>query len=246
MSEKYTILVVDDEAPARRKVINFVNRLSPESTIVEAKNADEARKLIESQKIDLVFLDIHMPGTSGIEVLENLNMYRIPPIIFTTAYDEYAIKAFELNAIDYLLKPFDFERFSSSFEKMIHQSELLDTKSAYQRLLEDIQEPAGKDRIWIQQQGKYRPVAFENIDFLESSGNYVMIHTDQNRYLIRKSLSMMIELLPANSFVQCHRSYIVNLRRIDSVSPKSHGDCNIHLKSGMTIPLSRKYRDHLL
>jgi len=240
------ILIVDDEAPARRKIINFLKKYGADQNLLEASSGSEAIDYIENESIDLMFLDIHMPGMSGLDMLGILGADKMPKTIFSTAYDQYAIQAFDLQAVDYLLKPFDYERFVQALDKSLKSAPTnrVDQIELLQKLF--AANKSGKDRIWVSHGGKYVPVFFEAIEYLESDGNYVQIISDGKKYLLRKTLGQIQAELPEGQFVKTQKSYVVNSHRIASIKPKSHGDCIITMESGAEIPLSRNHRSKLL
>lgn len=242
------ILIVDDEQPARKKLHKFIAQSGENVIIEEACNGLEACEKIIELKPGLVFLDIQMPGMSGIEVVQNIPPQNIPLVIFVTAFDQYAIKAFEINAVDYLLKPFDFERFEISFKRAM---ETIKLKSVNRAGLEGFLNEIKKDkkyaeRILVSCGSKYFFVPSEDIIYVEAEEKYVVLHTPRGKHLIRETMSNMEEKLNPDKFSRIHRSYIVNASQIQEMQPWSHGDYIVILKNGTKLNMSRRYKDNLL
>lgn len=242
---KLKILVVDDELPARRKLCNFIKAKDDSILIEEASNGIEACAKINSFNPSLVFLDIQMPQMSGIEVIQNLNPVELPLIIFVTAYDQYAIKAFEINAIDYLLKPFDEERFTISYERALERINK-GNKEELLNLLSDIKkEKKYMERILVSFKGKYFFINTDDIIYFSSDEKYVELHTLNANYLIRETISGLQEKLNPDKYTRIHRSYIVNVSQIQEMQPWSHGDYIVILRNGVKLNMSRRYKANL-
>jgi len=245
---KYPTLIVDDEAPAREKIAKFLKMLPESFAITFASNAEEALSFLHSQPFDLMFLDIQMPQMDAFEMLQKLNLDNLPSIIFSTAYDQYAIKAFEVHAIDYLLKPYDFDRFSEAVSRVIH---LIDQKNnsgqVLQKLLKTWNPPSpDPEIIWVSKGSKLVPLEVNSIEYLESEGNYVSIFTPSHKYMLRQNLGELHAKLNEKQFIRVHRSFVVNQKAIQELFPKSHGDMFAVLKSGKRITVSRRYREQLI
>jgi two-component system, LytTR family, response regulator len=248
MPEKMCILVVDDEQPARKKIISFLKETGIELDISEAANGLEACKKIIENKPELLFLDIQMPGMTGLEVIQNISSDELPLTIFVTAYDQYAVKAFEINAIDYLLKPFDRERFSTAFnrglERLKHKSS---GKNKIESFLSEIRkEKRYLERILVSSNSKYFFVQAEDIYYIEAEEKYIKIFTKSGNHLIRESMNGIEEKLNPDKFARIHRSYIVNVSQIQEMQPWSHGDFIVLLKNGDRLNMSRRYKENLL
>jgi two-component system LytT family response regulator len=189
-----------------------------------------------------------MPGMSGLEVIQNIPPADLPLIIFVTAFDQYAIKAFEINAIDYLLKPFDQERFNISFkralERIKHKSGNLDQIAGF--LNEMKKENKYPARILVSLNGKYFFVKTEELIYIEAEEKYVILHTLKAKHLIRETMSNMEEKLNPDNFARIHRSYIVNVSQIQEMQPWGHGDYIVILKNGIKLNMSRRYKENLL
>jgi len=239
-----TVLIADDEPPARKKVRSFLRKKSEVHTILEAENGLQAVDFIRQEKPDLVLLDIQMPGLTGFEVIETLGAEQMPAVIFVTAYDQYAIAAFEIQAVDYLLKPFDEERFAKSFDRALGHIEFRTDRSLLlKNLLTEIKkEQTYLERLTVRLGRRFFFVKCENIMFLHTEEKYVVVYTPQKDYLIRDTLTRLELRLNPDKFVRIHRSTIVNLEYVREVQPWSHGDCVILLKNGHKLKLSRRYR----
>lgn len=240
------ILVVDDEKPARSKVIRFLKTCDPESEVVEVSDGAEAIIHLESQAFDAVFLDIQMPGMNGFEVLEAVGLERFPQLIFATAFDEYAIQAFDANAIDYLLKPFSFERFEQAYKKLTDRDKPDGDHESLLSLLQDLRElPGAHQRLAIRDAGKINMVDQASILYIKSDEHYALVHTGNHTYCERKSLKQYERILDANVFRRIHRSTIVNLDFIQEFEPLSHGDYSALMKDGSRHTVSRRYTQKL-
>ena len=241
------ILIVDDEKPARRKIQTFLKQELSVGTVIEAENGVEAVKTILEQKPDLVFLDIQMPGMNGFEVIEAVGIESMPPVVFVTAYDQYAIKAFEIQAVDYLLKPFDQERFQISFSRALEKIESKNENIAlYQRLIDELYKGEKYlHRIMVNVGSRYFFIKIEDVLYISSEEKYVRIHAEKESYLIRDTMSHMEKRLEPSKFARIHRSTIVNIDYIKEMQPWSHGDYIVILRDGTKLNGSRRYRQRL-
>lgn len=231
------IVIVDDEPLARSIVSEYLSQHSGLLVVAECSNGYEGVKAIMQFKPDLVFLDIQMPKINGFEMLELLDT--VPPVIFATAFDEYAIKAFEANAVDYLLKPFSKERFDTALEKW--QSKTLKTgDAAVMRLLEksNLQNEETK-RIVVRNNTEIEIIPVEDIVYIEAYDDYVKIFTRTKYFLKKKTMNHYEGVLDANRFFRTHRSYIINLQQLTRIEPLEKNSYVVLLKDGKKIPLSR-------
>lgn len=251
------ILIVDDEPLARDTIRLLLEEQDDVEIVGEAKNGDEAVSMIESIQPDLVFLDIQMPGKTGFEVIETVGAKNMPVVIFATAYDEYALKAFDAQALDYLLKPYDDERFEEALgrartrvgeRKIGSLSDQLVSLMAEHKTGKATDRPAGpvemrdrSERILIKERDSVFFVKTENIDWVEAAKDYVVIHIGQKKHLLRESMTRMEKRLNPNMFVRIHRSSIVNIERIKELKSYFHGDYIVYLKDGSELKLSRRY-----
>jgi len=242
------VLIVDDEQPARKKIISFLNNEKEIEQIFEAGNGLEAIDKIRNDKPDIVFLDIQMPGKDGFGVLAEIGSENMPPVVFVTAYDQYAIDAFDVNAVDYLLKPFDQERFKVSFNRVLDEIKIKRNKSDELRLIlnEIKKEKKYLDRILINVGAKYFFVALKEILYISSAEKYAELHTIKGKYLLRETMNNLEESLDPEMFARIHRSYIVNIEQIQEMQPWSHGDYVVILKNGEKLQMSRRYKDRLM
>jgi two-component system LytT family response regulator len=244
---KIKVLVVDDEPPARKKLIRFLSNDKRVDLVGEAGDGAEAVKLIEEKQPDVLFLDIQMPTMTGFEVLESLDQ-KCPQVIFTTAYNQYAIKAFEVRALDYLLKPFDKERLNEALQRAI---ELRDQGSSRaDRIEELLVELRSKQpylrRILLRTAGRIIFVDTKRIQHVEAAEKYVQLHVEGNSYLHRETMNNLEEKLDPKRFTRVHRSAIVNKEFIRELEYLSHGDYEIVLSDGTRVPLGRTYREEFL
>ena len=230
-------LIVDDERLARKELINLLSNHEQIEVIGEATNADDAKEKIIELNPDVVFLDIQMPGKTGFELLEELD--NVPNIIFTTAYDEYALKAFQVNALDYLLKPIDQERLLEALNRL--QKKLADepkegeTASNYSN-----QKLTLSDQVFVKDGDRCWFVKLANIKLFESDGNYIKVYFENFKPMIHKSLNALDERLDEKSFFRASRKHIINLSWVEAIEPWFNGGLVVTLKGGERIEVSRR------
>jgi two-component system LytT family response regulator len=231
-----TAVIIDDERLARNELKKMLVDYPEIEVVGEAANVDEARKIIEELNPELIFLDIQMPVKTGFVLLEELE--RVPIVIFTTAHDEYALKAFEVNALDYLLKPIDPKRLSDAIQKLMFQDdrELLvnEGRSENRNFLSDL------DQVFVKDGEKCWFVKLAEIRLFESVGNYARVFFGANKPLILKSLNSLEERLDPKTFFRANRKHIVNLRMIEKVEPFFNGGLLLEIKGGEKIEVSRR------
>ncbi len=244
-------LIVDDEAPARSRLRHLL-RDEPDFTIVaECANGRQAVETIKQEKPDLIFLDVQMPRLSGLDVCQTVAAAgaRMPLVVFVTAYDEYALKAFEFHAIDYLLKPFDRQRFQKTLHharQQLQPSRHASTDPRLLALLEDLKPGAKKpNRLVYKHNGRVVFVRVETIDWVEADGNYIRLHAGQDSHYFRETLAGLESQLPGEKFMRISRSIIVNLDCIKELQPVFYGDYVVILQNGSRLNMSRNYRDRL-
>jgi len=242
------VLLVDDESLAR-EMLREMLQTDPLVTIVgESCNGREALEAIRTHSPDLIFLDVQMPELGGFEVLEALGK-EIPRVIFVTAYDQYAVRAFEVHALDYLLKPFDQERFDISWQRARAQILRDRDGGTDQRILALLEEmKAGNkylERLVIKASGRIYFLETAEIDWIEAEGNYVSVHSAKKSHLLRETISSLESQLDPKKFLRIHRSSIVRIDRIQELQPWFHGEYRIILQNGTQLTLSRNYRDKL-
>lgn len=231
MSKKIKCIVVDDEPMAREILVSYIEKISNLELIKSCKNALEAFETLNSQKIDLLFLDINMPEVSGLSLAKMIG--KESKVIFTTAYRDYAVEGFNLKAVDYLLKPIAFDRFLEAVNTFF------DTIS----IVEEVQETSKTqiaDFFFVRSERKMVKVNFDDILYVESLSDYVKIHTQDSLIITRETITNIEAKLPSQQFLRVHRSYIISLKSIDSYTNEL---IEIHQKA---IPISRKYKDAVL
>jgi two-component system LytT family response regulator len=230
---KIRALVVDDEPPARSN-LTVLLRLDPEiSSIRECGSGAEAVAEIRKSKPDLVFLDVQMPECDGFDVVELLGRDLPPAIVFVTAYDEYALRAFDAGALDYLLKPFDNARFDRALGR------------AKQRIARSQELPRKTDRLVIKSAAQVSVVKISDIDWIEAADYYACLHVGRKTHLLRRTMSELDRDLDQEAFCRIHRSAIVNLDRVRGLKLNREGDYEVELATGATLPLSRRHRKQL-
>lgn len=241
-------LIIDDVALARERIKRCLAS-DPEIAIVgECDNGAKAVADIRSLAPDLIFLDVHMPALDGFGVLEALKNERAPAVIFVTAYNEYAIQAFEVNALDYLLKPVDCERLDKAVERA--KSRLAqsvrddDLDSRFRAMIEDLKSGSKFiKRLTIKLTGRTILLPTDEIDWIETHGNYLKVYAGRESHLIRGTMQSLETKLDPEKFVRVHRSVIVNVEKIKEIYPRSNGDQDLVLQNGQQLMLSRNYRD---
>lgn len=248
--KKIQTVIVDDMPLARQKLARFLNE-DPEIEIVaECGNGLEAIDAITSLKPELVFLDIQMPEVDGFEVLNHIGLEQMPVFIFVTAFDHFALKAFEVNALDYLLKPYDRERFVQALNRAKKQLQRTEPEPQDERLLALLKtlNPEQKflKRLAVKTSGRTIFLMIDEIDWIETAGNYLELHVGKEVHLIRERMNQIESRLDPTRFVRIHRTTIVNLDRIKELQPLFNGDQTVILRSGNQLTLSRTYRDRLL
>ena len=244
--------IVDDEPLARRRIRNLLKEASDVEVIAECANGKEAIESLVSFGVsppDLLFLDIQMPELDGFDVLQTIGVGRVPVVIFVTAYDQFALRAFEAHALDYLLKPFDDERFGAALERARERvrQQQGDLNRRLQALLENVRGDRGYLRRLVVPSGHRSVfVRTEQIDWIEAERNYVRIHVSGRAYLLRENLTRIASALDPAVFCRIHRSTIVNVERIQAVESLLHGDYLVVLQDGTKLTSGRSYRRSLL
>ena len=229
-------MIVDDERLARQEIIRLLESFSEIEVIAESGVVDEALDIIEKEKPDLLLLDIQMPGKTGFELLDELNG-PTPEVIFITAYDEYTLQAFEVNALDYLMKPVDENRLRDSILKV---SKRVDDRRESRRVSDEAETLSIKDQVFLKDGDKCWFVELSKVRLFESEGNYVRVYFDDQRPLILKSLNGLTERLNEKYFFRASRKHIVNLKWIDKVETWFNGGLLVILKDGTKVEVSRR------
>ncbi len=243
------VVVVDDEASARGYLVRLLARHPDFELSGEASQGREALACLETLRPDVLFLDIQMPELDGFEVLRLLDPADLPPVVvFVTAYDAHALKAFEAKALDYLLKPFDDERFDRCLARIRGHWEGAGATAMKARMGEALVSlrPVGPaERITVKYRDRILVVPVEEVDWVGAEDNYVRIHVRSESYLLRESLTSLEGRLDPRRFVRIHRSTLVNLARITTLEPLLHGEYRVNLSTGEHLVLSRRHRPHL-
>ena len=251
--DSISVLIVDDEPVARQLIKHFLSEESDFHVVGECGDGEEAIASIKALKPKLVFLDIEMPEMSGIELIAKLPD-PIPTIVFVTAYNQYAVRAFEENALDYILKPFDQERFRKSLDRIRNQlnSSTTDQPQSLDGMLAILEKMMDKrdgsrylKKISCKQRGKIKFVPVEDINWIESEGAFCKLHLDKGMELTNLSIKKLEELLDPETHLRIHKSHMVNIEKIDSIEPYFHGEYMVHMQSGNTLKLSRSYKTKL-
>ncbi len=248
-STKIRVLIVDDEPLARRRIKSLLAHESNIDVIGECSDGSKAVSSISELTPDLVFLDVQMPAMDGFDVIKTIGPERMPTVIFVTAYDQYALKAFEVNAIDYLLKPFDRRRFQKTLERaktMIRGLQNGNVNNQLLSLLGDLRrEQEAPDRFIIRSEGRVIFLRVEEIDWMRTVGNYVRLQVGRDSHLMRETMNGMEAKLRPDKFMRIHRSTIVNLDRVKEVQPWAKGEYVVIMRDGTRLIMSRRYRERL-
>ncbi|MBA2646447.1 MAG: response regulator transcription factor [Pyrinomonadaceae bacterium] len=247
---KIRALIVDDEPLARERVKRFLAGEPDVEVIGECSDGIQTVEAIETLKPDLIFLDIQIPEADGFAVIEKIGVEKLPPVIFITSYDQYALRAFDVHAVDYLLKPYNQERFQLALERaraqlQNGQTDVLDER--LRSLLESLKpEQKYLERLMIKSSGRVIFLRTEEIEWIEAEGNYLRIHAGREAYMLRETMNNLAARLDPNKFARIHRSTLVNIERIKELQPMFGGDYVVILHNGTQLTLSRSYRDKLL
>src|SRR5437868_8471084 len=258
------VLIVDDEPLGRRRVAGLVRKEPGVEIVGMIGDGVSAVEAIRSLAPDLVFLDVQMPGMTGLEVVRTIGPAAMPTIVFVTAYDKHALEAFDLAAIDYLVKPFDDERFKEAFQRVRRVARLEAASRLRDMLLAVLQEPGGHapigetptrggagararylERIPVESRGKVRFIPVSDIDYILASGPYAELVVGDRKHLIREAMQNLEKQLDPARFFRVHRSAIVQLDRVDALLKARGGDCDVQLRNGVKIKIARSRREEL-
>jgi two-component system LytT family response regulator len=255
------VLIVDDEPLARQRLEDLLRAEAGVEIVASVDNGEAAVDAVRSLHPDIAFLDVQMPGKTGIDAVREVGPEAMPLTIFVTAYDRYALQAFDLAAVDYLVKPFDDERFEQAFQRARRYVELEEMGELRERLLAVLDggsrggsssapaaPPSGSpylERIAVEMRGKVRVVPVSQIEYITASGPYVELHTSERAYLIREAIHTLEEKLDPNRFLRIHRSIIVRVDLIDTFHRGAGGDYEVQLKGGARLRVSRSRREEL-
>jgi len=244
--ESLRILVADDEAPARQRLTDLLQKDPRVAFVFEAGDGQAAIEIIEREAPDLVFLDVQMPELDGLEVIEAIGAATMPPTIFAPAYAQHAIRAFEANALDYLLKPFSDERLEAALTRAKNRHDARTVQEFARNILRMVADrpPSDRqiDRLVVRTAGTTRFIRAVDIDWIEAAGVYVNLHVGKKELLYRASLNELVDRLDPMRFIRIHRSAIVNIDSIVELQPISHGEFELLLKDGHRSRVSRTYR----
>ena len=230
-------LIVDDERLARNELRRLLAEHDAIEVVGEAANADEAEEAIGDLKPDLMFLDVQMPGASGFDLLERLDA--VPFVVFATAYDEYALRAFDVSALDYLVKPIEPDRLAEAVERVRERAQQVDPQGAVPNE-EPVPTLTGDDQVFVKDSDRYWFVRLKNVRLFESEGNYTRLYFRQNRPLIYRSLSYLEERLDPSQFFRASRQHIINLEWVEDLEPWFSGKIIAKLKDGQEVEMSRR------
>lgn len=245
-----TAAIIDDEFLARKKVETLLLEHSFITIIGEAKNGLQAVELIKLKSPDLIFLDVEMPDFGGFEVIKKLGPDELPYIIFTTAYDRYALKAFDVHAVDYLLKPLDEDRFKTAVhlaKDRMEQKESADINKKVFALLNQMEKKDNQFRqlFEIREKGREITVRTDEIYVLEANGNYIELQLDDKKYLFRSTMNALANELDPNEFIRVHRSFLINTRYISSCHYMNNNEYKLKLKNGSEVISGRGFKENV-
>jgi len=235
-----TCLIVDDEQLARELLREYIEQTSELTVIGEASKGKDAVEMIDTMKPDLIFLDVQMPGMTGFEVLDDIE--HDPFVIFTTAYDQYAIKAFEKNAVDYLLKPLDQERFKLAIDRAVTRMKLEQNNvGELLRSMKTENKSSYDSHIFVQKSEKLLNLPVEEIMFLEASGDYTILTTKNDQFVSSSGIGKLEEILQPETFIRVHRSTIININFLKEIEKHFNGGMIVKMQTGKSFPVSRTY-----
>jgi two-component system LytT family response regulator len=251
-----TVVVVDDEPLARRRLARLLKKDATIEVVAQCSGGRAAVEEIRQHRPDLVFLDIQMPDLDGFAVVEAVGPEHMPAVVFVTAYDEYALRAFDVHAVDYLLKPYDEERFETALSRARSRAEGRDRAPAHEEarlraLLREMLAAAGStspraryaERLAVRSNESTRILQVADVDWFETYGNYVRVHVGRSTYLIRTTATQLMEELDPHRFARIHRRYLINLDRVVEIQPWFGGDAVVVLRDGTKLRLSRFYKE---
>jgi two-component system LytT family response regulator len=247
--KKVKTLIADDEPLARERLASLLAAEPDIEVVGQCRDGEEAVTAIQTQAPDLVFLDVQMPHMTGFDVIEAVGSDKMPLVIFVTAYDQHALRAFQVRALDYLLKPFDRERFTEALKRARTQVERAETGDVGKRLLalmKDLRRDQPRsDRLVVKSGGRLFFLRADEIDWIEAAGNYVRLHVGNTAHLLRETMTAIEGRLDPERFFRIHRCRIVNMERIQEMQPWLNGEYAVVLQNGTRLTLSRGYREKL-
>jgi two-component system LytT family response regulator len=247
--KKVKTLIVDDEPLARERLASLLAAEQDIEIVGQSRDGEEAVTAIHDHSPDLVFLDVQMPHMNGFEVIEAVGVERMPLVIFVTAYDQHALRAFQVKALDYLLKPFDRERLTDALQrarKQIEREETGDLGRRLMALVKDLRKDQPRsDRLVVKSGGRLFFLRADEIDWIEAAGNYVRLHVGTTSHLLRETMNAIESRLDPEKFFRIHRCRIVNMERIQELQPWLNGEYAVLLRTGTRLTLSRGCREKL-
>ncbi|MBA2259837.1 MAG: response regulator transcription factor [Acidobacteria bacterium] len=247
--KKLRTVIVDDEPLARERLASLLSAEQDIEVVAQCRDGEEAVAALEQHTPDLVFLDVQMPGLNGFEVLEAVGPEKMPLVVFVTAYDQHALRAFQVRALDYLLKPFDRDRFKDALQRArahIQRDETGDLGRRLLALVKDLRRDQPKtDRLVVKSGGRLFFLRTDEIDWVEAAGNYVRLHVGSASHLLRETMNAIEGRLDPEKFFRIHRSRMVNMERIQEMQPWLNGEYAVLLRTGTRLTLSRGYREKL-
>ena len=247
--KKIRTLIVDDEPLARERLASLLSSEPDIEIVGQCRDGEEAVRAIKEGSPDLVFLDVQMPAMDGFEVIEAIGTEKMPLVIFVTAYDQHALRAFQVRALDYVLKPFDRERFQDAVQRARLQIQREETGDLGRRLIalvKDLRRDQPKtDRLVVKSGGRLFFLRTDEIDWIEAAGNYVRLHVGNTSHLLRETMNAIESRMDPEKFFRIHRSRIVNMERIQEMQPWLNGEYAVLLRTGTRLTLSRGYREKL-
>ncbi len=245
----YRVLIVDDEALTRRAIRRLLSSERDMEVIGECEDGEHALETVRTGSVDVLFLDVRMPRKDGFQVLEELASGSLPLVVFVTAYQEFAVRAFEFNSIDYLLKPFDRTRFQRTLARIrerLQTERQAEESASVKEILRYLRSGARSSLcIPVKQRRKVLLIRQETIDWIEAADNYMILHCAKHEHMIRKTMRELEGILDQGRFARIHRSMLVNVDRIESFEPNPEGDYTVMLNTGRQLTLSRNYRDRV-
>jgi two-component system LytT family response regulator len=246
---KTRVVIADDEPLARERLRTLLADEDWIDLVAECPDGPSAAAAIQQLRPDLVFLDVQMPGASGFDVIHTVGADRMPFVVFVTAFDRYALRAFDVHALDYLLKPFDRDRFRETLTRARKQLQRRSNGELERRLLELVQDlkpaPHPMERFVVKAGGRVFFVRADEIEWIEAAGNYVKLHVGSEEHLFRETMNAIEAKLDPDQFFRIHRSHIVNIERVRELQPWFNGEYVVFLRSGTRLTLSRGYRERV-
>lgn len=240
------VVIADDERIARNRLRHLLSGEPDVEIVGECANGHQTIRILKQREVDVLFLDIQMPGLDGMGVAKSKPVQKRPLIVFVTAYEDYAVEAFAVRAFDYLLKPFERERFSKALDHLRQElREQLAGSTGLPTIMRAVEPPADRERLAIRNRGNLMVLDVATIDWIEAADNYACIHCGASTHILRETLNALEARLDATRFVRIHRSTIVNITRIREIQPWFRGDSRVLLHGGTTLTLSRTHRDRV-